>query len=110
METKKYLDKQGLTYFWTKAKKYIDDSRYILPIATATELGGVKIGNNLKIDSDGVLNIDISSTHSPTGTTVVNGIAVEDALSTSGINIKDDGKENILIESIKGQTNVIIGE
>ena len=46
------------------------DSSYILPIATKTTLGGVKIGNNLSIDSNGVLsattngnsNITISNT------------------------------------------------
>ena len=32
------------------------DDSYILPIATKTTLGGVKIGNNLSIDSDGVLS------------------------------------------------------
>lgn len=46
------------------------DGSYILPIATKTRLGGVKIGNNLSIDSNGVLsattsgnsNITISNT------------------------------------------------
>ena len=46
------------------------DGSYILPIATRTTLGGVKIGNNLTIDSNGVLsattngnsNITISNT------------------------------------------------
>ena len=33
---------------------------YELPIASATTLGGVKIGNNLKIDNNGVLAVDIT--------------------------------------------------
>ena len=46
------------------------DNSYVLPMATKTTLGGVKIGNNLSIDSNGVLsaitsgnsNITISNT------------------------------------------------
>ena len=36
------------------------DGSYILPIATKTTLGGVKIGNNLSIDSNGVLSATTS--------------------------------------------------
>ena len=60
----------------TKLSEFVNDieinvdSSYILPIASRTTLGGVKIGNNLTIDSNGVLsavtngqsNITISNT------------------------------------------------
>lgn len=35
---------------------------YTLPIATSTKLGGVKIGTNLSITSDGIVSVSISNT------------------------------------------------
>lgn len=37
-------------------KKYVDDNKYTLPIASASTLGGIKIGENLTIDENGVLS------------------------------------------------------
>ena len=36
------------------------DSSYILPIATSTTLGGIKIGSNLSIDNNGVLSVTLN--------------------------------------------------
>lgn len=99
---KNYLDKTGLSYFWSKIKSYISnasvlkatndstnqqinttyikdisiegttlkytkgdnttstqttqDTIYSLPVASSTELGGIKIGSGLSISDDGVLS------------------------------------------------------
>lgn len=37
-------------------KKYVDDNKYTLPMASASTLGGIKIGDNLTIDENGVLS------------------------------------------------------
>lgn len=37
-------------------KTYVDDNKYTLPIASKETLGGIKIGDNLTIDENGVLS------------------------------------------------------
>lgn len=37
-------------------KKYVDDNKYTLPIASEETLGGIKIGENLTIDKNGVIS------------------------------------------------------
>lgn len=37
-------------------------SQYVLPAATTTSLGGVKVGSNLSITPDGILSTDVSAT------------------------------------------------
>lgn len=37
-------------------KKYVDDNKYKLPIASVDTLGGIKIGENLSIDENGVVS------------------------------------------------------
>lgn len=37
-------------------KKYVDDNKYSLPIASSNTLGGIKIGDNLNIDENGVVS------------------------------------------------------
>lgn len=42
---------------WNPAnKKYVDDNKYTLPVASAETLGGIKIGENLTIDENGVVS------------------------------------------------------
>ena len=36
------------------------DMSYTLPIASDVQLGGIKVGSKLTIDSDGVLDVDLS--------------------------------------------------
>lgn len=45
-------------------KDYVSDnvSSYTLPVATSSTLGGVKVGDNLSIDSNGVLDVSGSET------------------------------------------------
>ena len=38
---------------------YYKDNKYELPIASASELGGIKIGDGLKIDGDGVASVTL---------------------------------------------------
>lgn len=38
-------------------KKYVDNNKYTLPIATTDILGGVKIGDSLDVGEDGVINL-----------------------------------------------------
>ena len=50
----------------------IDDtsqqSEYVPPTATATRLGGIKVGNNLIVEEDGTLNADQGSYTLPQAT------------------------------------------
>ena len=39
----------------TATKKYVDDNKYILPTATTDTLGGIKIGDGLSVDENGVV-------------------------------------------------------
>lgn len=80
MAEKKYLDKNGLLYLWTKLKeifvkkdgnKVLSDNNYTtkeknklaglenytLPKATTTTLGGIKAGAGVEVTGDGTLNI-----------------------------------------------------
>ena len=38
------------------SKKYVDDNKYTLPLASNETLGGIKVGENLEILDDGTLN------------------------------------------------------
>lgn len=38
------------------SKKYVDDNKYTLPLASNEVLGGIKVGENLEITEDGTLN------------------------------------------------------
>lgn len=54
---------------------------YTLPIATNTVLGGVKVGNNLTIDGDGVLSAGNNYVLPPANATSLGGIIVGDNLT-----------------------------
>lgn len=57
---------------------------YHLPIASATELGGIKVGENLTIEEDGTLNADPAGYILPVATTsTLGGIKVGSKLSIS---------------------------
>ena len=79
MANKKFLDNNGLLYFWQKivnafvkkdGNKVLSDNNYTtaekeklaglnnytLPKATASTLGGVKVGAGLEVEEDGTLN------------------------------------------------------
>ena len=57
---------------------------YHLPIASATELGGIKVGNNLTIEEDGTLNANPAGYTLPVATSdTLGGIKVGSKLSIS---------------------------
>lgn len=57
---------------------------YHLPIASETQLGGIKVGDNLTIEEDGTLNADPAGYTLPTATSsVLGGIKVGSKLSIS---------------------------
>lgn len=62
-------------------------SEYILPTATATRLGGIKVGENLTVESDGTLNAVQGSYILPQATNnVLGGVYVDTTLSSSSAN------------------------
>lgn len=62
-------------------------SGYVLPPASASTLGGIKVGSNLSITADGVLSAtDTKYTLPPATKTILGGVKVGD-----GINVSDDG-------------------
>lgn len=62
-------------------------SEYVLPTATATRLGGIKVGENLTVESDGTLNAVQGSYTLPQATNnVLGGVYVDTTLSSSSEN------------------------
>lgn len=62
-------------------------SEYVLPTATATRLGGIKVGDNLTVESDGTLNAVQGSYTLPQATNnVLGGVYVDTTLSSSSEN------------------------
>lgn len=62
-------------------------SEYVLPTATATRLGGIKVGENLTVESDGTLNAVQGSYTLPQATNnVLGSVYVDTTLSSSSQN------------------------
>lgn len=59
------------------------DGGYTLPVASASTLGGIKVGSNLSIDADGVLSAatggTVDQTYRPNSTNAQSGRAIRDA-------------------------------
>jgi len=51
---------------------------YSLPVATATRLGGVKVGEGLSVKADGTLSVDSTSVAEKVGSSIVDGLAETD--------------------------------
>ena len=64
------------------------DSSFILPIATASILGGVKIGSNINVNADGVISVTINNTLTSTATnaalSAAQGKALKDIIDAFG--------------------------
>lgn len=125
-----YLDDNGLLYFWQKIKtllagkvnvvngkglstndyttaeknKLAGLSNYSLPTASTTVLGGVKIGDNLTIGTDGKLSAVQGVYNLPTASsTVVGGVKVGTNLTISnGVLSATDTKYNPATSSANG--------
>lgn len=99
--TKKYVDnaaeakvdkvegKQLSTNDYTTEEKNKLNSleNYTLPAASADALGGVKIGNNLAIDENGVLNIDDIDYNELENKPTLNGVAITGNLTSEDLGI-----------------------
>ena len=57
----------------TDAKLFVPSSLYVLPKATATLLGGIKVGAGLSITADGVLSAAMATTYVNKAGDVMNG-------------------------------------
>ena len=65
---------------------------YHLPIASATTLGGIKVGNNLTIETDGTLNAEsteynlpVASSSTLGGVKIGNGLTIADAVASVNV-------------------------
>lgn len=66
-------------------KRYLKRSeKYVLPIASATKLGGIKVGSGLNINSEGVLTANVQAWSSLTGKPF-SSVNTTDFTTTSGI-------------------------
>lgn len=64
--------------------KKSDYEKYVLPIASATNLGGIKVGSGLSINSEGVLTANVQAWNSLTGKPF-SSVNTTDFTTTSGI-------------------------
>lgn len=71
------------------------ERNYHLPIASATTLGGIKVGRNLNIEDDGTLNAESTEYDLPVATSsTLGGIKIG-----SGLNIADDGTASVDVDA-----------
>lgn len=73
-------------------------SSYVLPKASPTTLGGIKIGNNINIDSNGVASVPIASTTTAGVVKAGSGISI-----TSDGTISANGSTYVLPQATKYQ-------
>lgn len=71
---------------------------YHLPIASATTLGGIKVGNNLTIEGDGTLNAEsteynlpVASSSTLGGVKIGSGLTIADAVASVNVDSSLDG-------------------
>ena len=57
----------------TDAKVFVPPSLYVLPVATAKVLGGIKVGAGLSMTADGVLSAAMATTYVNKAGDVMNG-------------------------------------
>ena len=71
---------------------------YILPTATTNTLGGVKIGNNINIDSNGHISVPVASSSTSGVVKVGDGLEIDDngVLSSSGGYVLPQATKNTL--------------
>lgn len=80
-------------------------SEYVLPTATATRLGGIKVGENLTVESDGTLNAVQGSYTLPQATNnVLGGVYVDTTLSGSSVN---PVQNKVINNSLNNLTNTL---
>lgn len=74
---------------------------YHLPIASETQLGGIKVGNNLTIEEDGTLNAESTEYNLPVATSsTLGGVKIGSGLSMS------DQVLSVTVDSVLNNTSV----
>ena len=87
-------------------KKYVDDNKYTLPIASKETLGGIKIGDNLEIDANGVLSASSGSDLMTHHFSISNSLSNIFKSINSQIYIRDESIINNLINKLNEALNV----
>lgn len=76
--------KETLSYFWQHIIAKLNETTYELPVATASKLGGVKIGSGITLAADGTISVSSSTYSLPTASSsVLGGVKVGNGLSIS---------------------------
>ena len=82
---------------------------YHLPIASATTLGGIKVGNNLTIETDGTLNAESTEYNLPVATaSTLGGIKVGSGLTISDAVLSAAVDANLDVSSTNPVRNSIV--
>lgn len=87
-------------------KTYVDDNKYTLPIASKETLGGVKIGDNLEIDENGVLSASSGSNLMTHHFSISNSLSNIFKSINNQIYIRDESIINNLINKLNEALNV----
>lgn len=83
-------------------------SEYVLPTATTTRLGGIKVGENLTVEDDGTLNaVQGSYTLPQASNTVLGGVYVDTTLSSSSENPVQNKVINNSINNLSSSLNTL---
>lgn len=83
-------------------------SEYVLPTATATRLGGIKVGENLTVEDDGTLNAVQGSYTLPQATNnTLGGVYVDTTLSSSSENPVQNKVINNSINNLSSSLNTL---
>lgn len=83
-------------------------SEYVLPTATTTRLGGIKVGENLTVEDDGTLNVVQGSYTLPQATNnVLGGVYVDTTLSSSSANPVQNKVINNSINNLSSSLNTL---
>ena len=95
-----YSDLTGVP---TKLSEFVNDieinvdSSYILPIATSTTLGGIKVGANLSIDSNGILSAVINNNDNTNTLDNYSGATLNDKMVAMFNDINNNHKNTPMI-------------
>lgn len=87
------------------------DNQYELPIASDEELGGIKVGNNLSIDENGVLSADATSIEelNDIGDVNISDVSVGQILKYGGTSVGWQNEDEYEYELPKASANTLGG-
>ena len=111
----KYEDLTNKPSIPSKTSELTNDSGFIssIPTASASRLGGVKVGNNLSISADGTLSATASATvdsaYSTTSTNPLQNALTTKASFSKAITVSSSVNEGHLVGTISGITELFDG-